>query len=122
RPRPLPQAPRPCPRPPRARLRLRRRARPASARRSLTLLEPQSLMVQSVAELIPLGGQIAPVLRMRRHLDRHLLRHFQPECLKPGHLLRVVRQQADGGEAELAEDLVADAPLSLVGAEAEREV
>ena len=41
----------------------------------------QVLVVQPVAELIPLGGQIAPVLVVRRDLDRHLLDHRQPEAV-----------------------------------------
>src|SRR5205807_9583614 len=116
-------APRRCPRPPIPALPPRQPARPARTDRprSLVLLEPQTLVMQPVAELIPLGGQIPPVLRMRRHLDRHLLGHLQPVRAQARDLLRVVRQQADGGEAELAEDLVADPPLPFVGAEAERE-
>src|SRR5579875_4008734 len=85
-------------------------------------LELEILMVQLVAELIPLGGQIANVLGMRRHLDRHLLGHLEAVRLEAGDLLRVVRQEAQRRDPQVGEDLVADAPLPLVGGEAEGEV
>src|SRR5262249_46666783 len=85
-------------------------------------LELQVLVVQLVPELIPLGGQIANVLGVRRHLDRHLLRHLQPVRLDARDLLRIVRQQAHSGDPEVGEDLVPDPPLPLVGGEAEGEV
>ena len=89
---------------------------------SASVLELQPLMVEPVAELIPLGGQIPPVLVVRRHLDRHLLGHVEAERLQARDLLRVVRQQANRRQPEVGEDLVADPPLPLVGGEAEREV
>ena len=79
-------------------------------------------MVESVSELIPLGGQIPPVLVVRDDLERHLLDHVEAEPVEAGDLLRVVREDPDRGEAEVGEDLVADPPVARVHGEAEREV
>ena len=65
-------------------------------------------MVKPVAELIPLGRQVPPVLVVRLHLNRNLLRHVQPVGLQAGDFLRVVRQQPDRRQTELGENLVAD--------------
>src|SRR5207248_3659237 len=103
------------PRPP-----LQPRAPGPASTRSLVLLEAQPLMVEPVSELIPLGGQIPAVLLVRRHFDRNLFGHLEPERLEARDLFRVVREQPDLREPELGEDLVADPPLALVGREAER--
>ncbi len=79
-------------------------------------------MVQAVSELIPLGGQIAPVLLVGRDLDRHLLDHRQPEAVDARQLLRVVREDADRRQPEVGEDLVADPVVARVGREAELDV
>ena len=81
--------------------------------------ETEVLMVKPVSELIPLGGQIAPVLVVRDDLDRHLLDDREPEPVDAGELLRVVREDADRGQAEVGEDLVADPVVARVGGEAE---
>ena len=78
--------------------------------------------MEPVPELVALRGEVAAVLGVRRHLDRHLLDHRQPVALEPADLLRVVRQDPDRREAEVGEDLVADPPLARVGREAELEV
>ena len=85
-------------------------------------LEAQVLVVELVAELLALRLQVAAVLGVRRDLDRHLLDHGEPEALDPGHLLRVVREDANGRQAQVGEDLAADAVLAQVGREAELEV
>src|SRR6185437_6043050 len=85
--------PRPAPRPtaPRAPSRSRSRSRPLprrAHRRSVrSLAVPfvvevlQILVVQTVSELRPLGGQIPLVLSVRLHLDRHLLDHREPKTV-----------------------------------------
>ena len=79
-------------------------------------------MVQDVAELVALGPQVAEVVLLRRHLDRHRRGDRQAVALEPDDLARVVGQQADGREAEVGEDLRADAVVAQVGREAELEV
>src|SRR5262249_37725792 len=133
----LPALPRARLRPPaRRRARLRaRRLRPALPRparappprlratgRSFVGLEAEILMVQLVAELVALRREVAGVLRLRRRLDRDLLDDLNAEPLDPDDLLRVVREDPDGREAEVGEDLVADPVIPHVGCEAELEV
>ena len=75
-----------------------------------------------VAELVTFRGEITDVLRRGRDLDRHLLHDLQAVALDAGDLLRVVREDADGRQAQLGEDLVPDAVVAHVGLEAELEV
>ena len=82
----------------------------------------QVLVVEPVPELLTFGLEVAQVLVVRRHLDRHLLGDRQPVRDGALELPRVVRQQADRRQAEVGEDLVADPVLARVGGEAEREV
>src|SRR5205823_4970773 len=86
---------------------------------SVTRLAPQVLVMETMSELIPLGGQIATVLVVRRNLDRHLLDDGEAEAVDARQLLRVVREDADRREAEVGEDLVADPVVARVGGEAE---
>src|SRR5438132_5838377 len=115
--------PPPRPRPQEAPLRRPRRppVRPASpgdpaSARSFALqgLVLQVLVMKLVAELVTFRGEVARVLLRRRRLDRHLLDHLEPEPLDTGDLLRVVREDADRGQAELGEDLVADPVVAHV--------
>src|SRR4029079_9285983 len=82
----------------------------------------QILVVQDVSELIPLGGQIAPVLLVGSDLDRHLLDHLQPEAVDARELPRIVREDADRGQPEVGEDLVADAVLARILGQPELDV
>src|SRR5215210_4808252 len=75
-----------------------------------------------VAELVTFRGEIASVLRPRLDLDRHLLDDLEPEAFDAGDLLRVVRQDPDGAEAELGENLVADPVVAHVRREAELQI
>ena len=79
-------------------------------------------MVEAMAELRFLRLQVAPVFGVGRNLDRDLLDDRQPEALEADDLLRVVRQNADGREAEVGQDLVPDPVVARVGGEAELEV
>src|SRR5207244_10469842 len=122
-PRPLP----PPPPPPRARPSppARRLPAPPATVRSLFALQrlvPQVLMVKLVAELVTFGCQIASVLRRRLGLDRDLLDHLEAVPLDPRDLLRIVRQDPDRREAEVGQDLVADAVVAHVRLEPELEV
>src|SRR5262245_1952163 len=80
------------------------------------------LLPEEVAELVALGVEIAPVLVVREHLDRHLLDDRQAVRLDPLHLARIVREEPDGGQAEVGEDLVPEAVLARVRREAELDV
>src|SRR6266550_3269385 len=93
---------------------------PASARSfALQGLVLQVLVMKLVAELVTFRGEILRVLRGRGGLDRHLLDHLEPEALDARDLLRVVREDPDGGEPELGEDLVADPVVAHVRLEPE---
>src|SRR5262249_42214114 len=85
-------------------------------------LESDALMVEAVPELGALRRKVALVLRVGLDLDRHLLDDRQAEALHARGLARVVGEDADRAEAEVGEDLVADAPLPRVGRKAELEV
>ena len=63
-----------------------------------------------------------PVLGVGLDLDRLLRDDGEPEARDAGDLLRVVREHADRGQAEVGEDLRADPVLPRVGREAELEV
>src|SRR5262245_29065417 len=77
------------------------------------------LLADEVTELVALGVEVAPVLVVREHLDRHLLDHGQAVRLYPLHLARIVREEPDGGQAEVGEDLVPEAVLPRVRREPE---
>src|SRR5450830_1062866 len=72
-------------------------------------------------ELISFSRQVALVLGVGRNDDRHLLDDSQ-SVTGDTQLARVVGEQTDCREPEIDEDLVADPPFSLVGAEAELKV
>src|SRR5215217_8910445 len=91
-------------------------------RTARSFVELQALVVEPVPELRALRLEVAAVLGVRRHLDRNLLRHLEPEPLEAGDLLRVVREDPDRLEPELVENLRADAVFSAVGREAELDV
>ena len=74
-----------------------------------------------MAELISFGCQVALVLDVRRDHNRNLLDDRQPVA-GDAELARVVRQQANGREPEVDEDLVADPLVALVGAESQLQV
>src|SRR5262245_24307716 len=86
------------------------------------LVEAEPLMVELVSELLALRLQVAAVLGVRGDLDRHLLDHGESETLDAGHLLRIVREDADRREAEVGEDLAPDPVFAHVCREAELEV
>ena len=79
-------------------------------------------MVQRVAKLVSLGPQVVLVVGVGRGLDRHLLADRQPVSLQPDDLFRVVGEDADAGQTEVAEDLGADPVVTQVGGQAEFEV
>src|SRR5207247_8461000 len=85
-------------------------------------IEPKVLVVETMAELGSLRRQVAPVLRVGGHLDRHLLDDPQAEALEPADLLRIVRQDSDRRQSQVGEDLVPDSPLARVLRETELEV
>src|SRR5438477_8707530 len=87
-------------------------------------VEPDVLVVEPerVPELVALRLEVARVLGVRRHLDRHLLHDLEAEALYPGDLARVVRENADRRQPELREDLRADPVVARVRREAELDV
>src|SRR3954453_20248491 len=89
---------------------------------AIGILVAQILVMQLVAQLRSLRLEVAAILRVRRNLDRHLLDDAEAEPLDSGHLLRVVRQDADRAESEVGENLASDAVLAKIRGEAELEV
>ena len=79
-------------------------------------------MVQRVAHLVALGPQVGLVVGVGCGFDRHLLADREAVALEPDDLLRVVGEDADAGQAEVAEDLGADPVVAQVGGQAELEV
>src|SRR5207249_3960421 len=76
--------------------------------------------VDEVAELVALGLEIAPVVRVGRRHDRHALDDFEAVAFEAGALGGVVRDQPDLVQVEVGQDLHADAVVAAVGGEAER--
>ena len=89
-------------------------------------LEADALVVELLAEQMPelvaLHVEVAPVLVVGQDLDRHLLDDGQPVGLDALHLARIVREEPDGGQPEVGQDLVPEAVLARVGREAELDV
>src|SRR5437773_11282920 len=113
----------PLPRPRRPPVRPASPVDPASARSfALQGLVLQVLVMKLVAELVTFRGEVARVLLRRCRLDRHLLDHLEPESFDTGDLLRVVREDADRGQTELGEDLVADPVVAHVRLKPELDV
>lgn len=69
--------------------------------------------------LLPLGLQVAFVVGIRLHLDGHLPGDLQAVAFEPHDFTRIVRQQTDGFQAEVAEDLCAEAVFAQIHLEAE---
>ena len=57
--------------------------------------------------------------RVRLNLDRHALDHFQPIAFDADDLARIIGDQLDLMQAEIHENLRADAVIPQVGLEAE---
>ena len=66
--------------------------------------------------------EVGLVVRVGDRADRHLLGDREPVALEPEDLLRVVGEDADAGQAEVAEDLGADAVVAQVGRQPELDV
>ena len=86
------------------------------------LVEGEALVVEGVAHLVALGPQVGLVVGVGRRLDRHLLGDREAVALEADDLFRVVGEDADAGQAEVAEDLGADPVVAQVGGQAELEV
>src|ERR1700732_1000662 len=76
-------------------------------------------LVEQVAQLFLLGPQVAAVVLVGGDLDGHALDDAQVVALHAADFLGVVGQQADVADAEIDEDLGADAVVAQVGAETE---
>src|ERR1700756_5522571 len=92
--------------------------RSAASRSGVSPFSPTWL--EQVAELIFLGLQVALVVRIRRDGDWNPFDHLEAEALQTVDLLRVVGEQPYLPDAEVVEDLAADAVVALVGRVAER--
>ncbi len=86
------------------------------------LIEREALVMERVAELLALGGQVCLVVRVGDVLDRQLVCDRQPITGQPGDLLRVVGEDADRGQAEVDEDLGANPVVAQVGRQAQAEI
>src|SRR3990172_8761479 len=76
--------------------------------------------VDEVAQFVALGLEVAPVVDVGRGHDRDALHDFEAIALEAGTLGGVVRQQANAREAQVEQDLHADAVVAAVGGEAQR--
>src|SRR5262245_12394912 len=65
------------------------------------LVERQSLVMERVTHPVALGAQVGLVVRVGDGLDRHLVADREAVALQPQDLLRIVREDADAGEAEV---------------------
>src|SRR5438046_7977340 len=74
------------------------------------------------SELLALRGEIAAVLVVGRHFDRHLLDDLQPVGLDSLHLARIVREESDGRQPEVGENLVPEPVLARVRGETQLDV
>ena len=72
-----------------------------------------------MSHLLALGFQVARVVRIGLHANRHLLDDFQAVAFQPDQFFRIVRQQPDGFQAEIAEDLCAETVFAQIHVEAE---
>ena len=86
------------------------------------LVEGKPLVVQRVAHLVALGAQVGLVVGVGDRFDRHLLGDREAVALEPDDLFRVFGEDADAGQAEVAEDLGADPVVAQVGGQAQLEV
>src|SRR5690242_3053581 len=92
--------------------------RSAASRSGVAPFSPTSL--EEMAELVFLGFQVALVVRIGGDGDRNPLDHLEAEALEPVDLLRVVGEQSYLPDAEVVEDLAADAVVALVRRVTER--
>src|SRR4051794_34288583 len=74
---------------------------------------------EEVPELVTLGAEVAGVLDVLRLHDGDALVHAQAVALEADHLARIVRDRPDRGQAEVEQDLRADAVVAQVGGETE---
>src|SRR5262249_7619088 len=77
---------------------------------------------QEVSELRLLGPEVVDVAGVGLDLERGARHDGDAIGLEPGDLLRIVGQQADALDAEVAQDLGADAVVAEIFLEAELEV
>src|SRR5512143_2740519 len=77
---------------------------------------------QHMPHLVLLDLEVVDVLGMGMHLDRYARRHGQTVAFQADDLFRVVRQELDLADAEIAQDLGADAIVAEIGLIAEGEI
>src|SRR5208282_267462 len=97
-----------------------RAARHASPQRH-TLSSDQLQLREQMTEFFFFGFQVPDVSGMRRDLDRHA-RNVYPVTAQAFYLVRIVGQQLDLADAEIAQDLRADSIVAQVLVEAEMQV
>src|SRR3954447_2763550 len=78
--------------------------------------------LQQVPHARLLGAQVGDVLGVGCGLERHPLDDLQAEALETTVLRGVVGEEAHGGDAQVDEDLGADAVLAAVDGQTELEV
>src|SRR5919201_3572354 len=75
---------------------------------------------EQVAKLLFLGLQVAGVVRIGIDLERHLLDDLEPDALDAMVFARIVGEDPHLANAEVVEDLGADAVVALVDRQPER--
>src|SRR4051794_348297 len=78
--------------------------------------------IEQMAHPLSLRAQVALVVRIRDRLERHAFDDLEPEAFEAAALRRVVGHQAHRRDAEVDEDLRADAVLPAVGGQSELQV
>src|SRR5918993_1395850 len=93
-----------------------------TAPRQMTASNSPEPASQEVAHALALGPQVGDVLGVRLRLQRHPFDDVEPEALEAPVLGGVVRHVAQGGDAEVNQDLGADAVLAAVYGQAQLDV
>src|SRR3954451_4713350 len=86
---------------------------------------PSKHVIESLAEMphaVALGSEVLDVLRVRHRVQRDALDDLEAVALQAAALGRVVAHQPHRGDAEVDQDLGADAVLPAVDRQTEIEV
>ena len=78
------------------------------------------LMGEGVAELVPFGREIAPVIGIGRDFERHALGDVDAEFFEGQGFVGIVRQQPQTVDTERAQDLPGNAVVAGIGDKTQR--
>src|SRR5438270_13481343 len=72
-----------------------------------------------MAELLAFSGQIASIVGVRMNLDRHLFDDVQAITFESNHFAWVIREQTNGFEAQISQNLRSETILAKVHSKTE---